>query len=58
MAWSDGANTIIGNYLRLVLRVVIFINLLALAILSVYTVTRAAYFTAEWLDRVIFAHPW
>lgn len=58
MAWSDSVNTIIGSYLRLILRLVLFINLFALAILSAYTVTKTTYFVAQWLDRVVFARPW
>ncbi len=58
MAWHDSVSVKIGEYLRLILNVTLFLNLLAFALLSLYAIAKGCYFAAGWLDRVVFANPW
>lgn len=58
MAWRQRITDVMADLLRFMVRGALITNAIALAVASVYVTIKLCWFSVQWLDRVIFSHPW
>lgn len=58
MAWRQQITDLMADVLRFMVRGALITNAIALSVASVYVTIKLCWFSVQWLDRVIFAHPW
>lgn len=58
MSWKQRLTDQLVEALRMTLRVCIFLDVFALAVLSVWFTCKFVYFFARWLDSTAFDQPW
>jgi hypothetical protein len=58
MAWHQTITDRLADILKFCARGAILISSIACAFTATYIVLKLCYFTARWLDKVIFVKPW
>lgn len=58
MSWQKNVTEKISDYLRFAGYACLAIDAILLALFSVWFVSKLAWFTLNWLNRVIFPHYW
>ena len=58
MAWRQKVTDVLADVLRFSIQAAIIVDGIALSVGSVYVISKLVWYSAKYLDRTIFAHPW
>jgi len=58
MAWRLTITERLADTLRFCARGALLINVILLAVASIYLVAKLIWYFLRYLDRTVFAHPW
>jgi len=58
MSWQRNACEKIGDWLRFIGYLFLFLDVIILSAFSLWLVARFTWNLAHWLERVVFSKPW